>query len=219
VKLLSVQVGQPAQLPVPGTDGLEQFLSAIGKTHMPGSLRLGTLGLTGDDVADHRFHGGPEQAVLVYPMIHYAEWRLEWQRTDVGAGGFGENFTIDGATEDTVCIGDRWQIGEVVTEVSKPRTPCNKLQWRQRRDDLIRRVQETGRSGWYLRILEEGEVCDGMAIERIAHPCPEWSVRRTAFVMANRQAHPADAAALGQCPFLAEDWRYRLAREGWAPSP
>ncbi|HEX5819245.1 MAG TPA: MOSC domain-containing protein, partial [Gemmatimonadales bacterium] len=130
----------------------------------------------------------------------------------LGPGAFGENLTVRGTDEDEVAIGDRWSIGEVIVEVSKPRTPCNRLAWRHDRSDLIHRVRETGRSGWYLRVLQEAWLEAGMPIELQARPHPMWTVRRTAQVMANHQSLRQEAAALAQLPALAADWRYRLAK-------
>ncbi|HUR95162.1 MAG TPA: MOSC domain-containing protein [Gemmatimonadales bacterium] len=215
--IVAVQVGRPARHPVPGHEGGEQefFRSAIAKQAVAGPVRLTTLGLAGDEVEDTRVHGGPDQAVLAYASAHYPRWRAEWGREDVGHGGFGENLTVEGADEATVCLGDRWSIGGALLEVTKPRSPCNRLAWYQRRDDLIRRVRETGRSGWYLRVLAEGRVEAGASIELVERRCPEMTVRRAGLAMMRRSSERAQALALLGCAALAADWRLRLVREGF----
>jgi MOSC domain-containing protein YiiM len=216
MRLLTLQVGRATTYPIPdGAEPGDVFTSAIGKRHVPGPIGLTRLSLAGDQVVDTRVHGGPDQAVLAYAAAHYPVWCLEWNRTDVPHGSFGENLTVDGADEMTVCVGDRWRIGEAVLEVTKPRSPCNTLAWYQRRDDLITRVRATGRSGWYLRVIAEGDIEAGLPIERTARPCPEMNVRRAALAMANRHRNRAEALRLVQCDALAQDWRLRLTREGF----
>ena len=219
-RILSIQVGRPAMHPVPagaedGEDDAQDFFrSAIAKHAVVGPVALGRLGLDGDQVEDTRVHGGQDQAVLAYAASHYPKWRMEWGRDDVTNGGFGENLTVEGFDEETVCIGDRWRIGAVVLEVSKPRSPCNRLAWYQRQEDLIQRVRVTGRSGWYLRVITPGELAAGMPIEIVERRCPDMTVRRAALAMGNRSTDPAEAAALMGCEALAADWRLRLAKEG-----
>jgi MOSC domain-containing protein YiiM len=207
--LVSIQVGTPQSRLAPDDGGA--YLSAIDKGPVTGRVRLTTTGLAGDAVADRRAHGGPEQAMLAYAIEHYARWSTEGL-PNLGPGAFGENLTISGTDEDHVAVGDRWSIGEVVVEVSKPRTPCNRLAWRHGDPGLIRRVHDTGRSGWYLRVLQAGWIEAGAAIARVAHPHPAWTVRRVAQVMANRFSLREDAAELARLPELAADWRYRLAK-------
>ncbi|MFL5506793.1 MAG: MOSC domain-containing protein [Gemmatimonadales bacterium] len=207
--LVSIQVGTPQSYLAPDDGGA--YLSAIDKRAVTGRVQLTTTGLAGDAVADRRAHGGPEQAMLAYAIEHYARWSTEGL-PNLGPGAFGENLTIRGTDEEHVAVGDRWAIGEVVVEVSKPRTPCNRLAWRHGDPGLIRRVHDTGRSGWYLRVLQVGWIEAGAVIARVAHPHPAWTVRRVAQVMANRFSLRADAAELARLPELAADWRYRLAK-------
>lgn len=217
MRILSVRVGRPATHPVPVGEGEapEFFRSAIAKAAVEGPVGLTSRGLAGDQVEDTRVHGGPDQAVLAYAAAHYAVWRAEWGRDDVGYGGFGENLTVAGADEETVCLGDRWSVGDALLEVTKPRSPCNRLAWYRRREDLIQRVRATGRSGWYLRVLAEGSVQAGDRIELVGRPYPGLTVRRAALAMIGRSANREAAMALVQCNALAEDWRLRLAREGF----
>ena len=219
MRLLSLQIGRISSYPVPDTDEPGQvFSSGIGKRPVPGPVALARLGLAGDEIADLRVHGGPDQAVLAYAAAHYPLWAVEWDRPEPPPGSFGENMTVEGADETTVCVGDRWRIGEAVLEVSKPRSPCNHLAWYQQREDLVARVRQTGRSGWYLRVIAEGDLEPGVAIELLARPYPALNVRRVAVAMANRHRDHAEAMLLVHCEALAQDWRLRLAREGFRRS-
>ena len=217
MRILSVRVGRPATHPVPVGEGEapEFFRSAIAKVAVEGPVGLTSRGLAGDQVEDTRVHGGPDQAVLAYAAAHYPAWRAEWGRDDVGYGGFGENLTVEGADEETVCLGDRWSVEGALLEVTKPRSPCNRLAWYQQREDLIERVRATGRSGWYLRVLAEGNVQAGAGIELVERPYPGLTVRRAALAMMNRSANREEAMTLALCGALADDWRLRLAKEGF----
>lgn len=223
MRLISVQVGRPALHPVPHQDIEDEqrageprvFLSAIAKRTVAGPIELSPLGLAGDQVQDTRVHGGPEQALLAYAAAHYPLWRAEWGRDDVGPGGFGENLTVEGADETTVRIGDRWAVGSAVVQVTKPRSPCNTLAMYQRRGDLIRLVRASGRSGWYLRVLTPGVIEAGSEIRLVERGCPDMTVRRAALAMQHRTERRDEAIALAGCPALAQDWRIRLAKEGY----
>jgi MOSC domain-containing protein YiiM len=133
----------------------------------------------------------------------------------MGPGAFGENLTVDGLDEDSVCIGDVLEIGSVRMEVSQPRQPCATLARRHQVRDMIAIVRRTGRGGWYLRVLAEGPVEAGQTIQVVDRPNPEWPVRRAARAMQAREREPAPAADLARCRGLSEGWRSRLAgREG-----
>jgi MOSC domain-containing protein YiiM len=214
MKLTSIQIGTPRQFGDPASDDpIDQvFTSSIGKEPVQGRIWVGDLGLAGDSVVDKRVHGGRDQALLAYSANHYPLWRKEWGQDDVRPGAFGENLSITDTDEDAVCVGDRWKIGEVLFEVTKPRTPCMTLARRHRRADLIKVVHANGRSGWYLRVKQEGWIESGTEVELLDRPYPQWTVRRVAVVMANRQERPEEAKLLAQCLALAEDWRYRLSK-------
>jgi len=136
--------------------------------------------LDGDRQGDLRVHGGPNQAALMYSAGNYAKWQAEG--FDFEPGSFGENLTVSGLDETTVRLGDIYRIGPAVVQVTKARGPCYKLQYRTGVPDLIKRVLANGRSGWYVRVLEEGAVAAGQEIvllhrpsagESLADPVPE----------------------------------------------
>jgi MOSC domain-containing protein YiiM len=211
MRLVSVQVGRPRTVGVPGAaDRMQrEFTSAIWKSPVAGPVLVGPLGLAGDAVFDTRVHGGPDQAVLMYGAAHYPRWEQELGRP-IGPGYFGENLSVDGLDEDSVCIGDVYQVGPVRFQVSHPRQPCATLARRHQIPDMIAIVRQNGRSGWYLRVLVEGSVEAGQPVERLERPNPEWTVRRAARATLTRQQNPAEAAALAGCQGLSEAWRERL---------
>lgn len=143
--------------------------SAGVKLPVDGRIPLGPLGLVGDEQADTVHHGGPEKAVLCYAAANYLRWRSA-EGLDLPPGAFFENLTLDapGWDETTVRLGETWRLGSAVVQVSEPRQPCFKLAKRWGIDDLVVRVQRTGMSGWYLRVLEAGELGAGDAVVRLA---------------------------------------------------
>ncbi|HEY7612792.1 MAG TPA: MOSC domain-containing protein [Gemmatimonadales bacterium] len=211
MRLLSVQIGTPRTVGTPGAANRmeREFTSAIWKSPVVGPVRVGRLGLAGDAVFETRVHGGPDQAVLMYGAAHYPRWAQELGRP-LGPGDFGENLTVEGLDEESVCIGDVYQVGPVRFQVSHPRQPCATLARRHQIPDMIAIVWQNGRSGWYLRVLVEGMVEAGQPVERLDRLNPEWTVRRAARAMLGRQQNPGEAAALAGCPGLSEEWRRRL---------
>jgi MOSC domain-containing protein YiiM len=211
MRLLSIQVGTPRTVGVAGAENRmeRKFTSAIWKRPVSGAVYAGRLGLAGDSVHDTRVHGGPDQALLMYAAAHYPRWEQELGRR-MGPGDFGENLTVEGLDENTVCIGDVYQVGPVRFQVSHPRQPCATLARRHQIPDMVAMVWQNGRSGWYLRVLIEGAVEAGQPVERLARPNPEWTVRRAARAMLARQQNSEEAAALAGCQGLSEEWRERL---------
>ena len=208
MRLESIQVGPPRTY-----DGPRPWTSAIKKEPVLGQVWAGREGLSGDHQYDRRHHGGPERALLMYSADHYPRWRAEWERSDVGPGGFGENLTVAGATEDTVCIGDVFRIGDVRLEVSSPRTPCSTLSRRHGLPELVQTIVRNHRSGWYLRVLQEGWLEAGMEVVLADRPYPQWTVRRTAEVKRMRADLVEDARLLAACSALQVEWRKLLKSE------
>jgi MOSC domain-containing protein YiiM len=186
------------------------WTTGYSKEPVAGPVRLGRTGLVGDGHADLVNHGGPDKAVLGYAAAHYAAWREELNQPDMPHGGFGENFTIAGLSEADVCIGDVYTIGEAKVQVSQPRQPCWKTARRWRLKELPKRVIETGRSGWYFRVLAEGIVEAGLSVERVERPCPSWSVARANEVFYRGQDDRNTTAELAALPLLSLAWREHL---------
>lgn len=201
-------------LAVGAVRALGSVTSAMHKTPVDGALELGPEGLVGDAQADRRHHGGVDKAVHHYPRDHYAAWRAElgdlpWLDAP---GAFGENFSTTGLVEADVCLGDRWSIGGALLEVSQARQPCFKLGLRFGRKDMPRLVQATGRTGWYYRVLQPGEVQVGDALELVARPHPEWPLTRARSVLYDRTLDRDELRALAALPRLAESWRTLVER-------
>ncbi|MFK8330569.1 MOSC domain-containing protein [Pseudomonas sp. BJa5] len=219
MKLETILTGKAVPYTRPGSS------SAIAKLPRNGELAVTELGLAGDEQGDLRVHGGKDKAIHHYPREHYAQWRAELGEHPLlqAPGAFGENFSSHGLTEAEVCLGDRFRAGTAILEVSQGRQPCWKLNDRFAVKDMSLRVQQSGRTGWYYRVLEEGVVAAGAAFELIARPHPQWSVARLSSVLFERQVN---AEVIRQCLELplAPSWRRTLERrlekaevEDWAP--
>jgi MOSC domain-containing protein YiiM len=126
------------------------------------------LNLDGDGQGDLDGHGGEYRAVLVYQLASYDHWAAELGRDDLKPGAFGENFTVDGLPDDEVCIGDRYRIGQVVLEVTQPRVTCYRVGMRIGEPRMPALLVSHRRPGFYCRVLTEGEVEAGQAIDKIA---------------------------------------------------
>ena len=193
----------PVRTPWPGRPP-----SAIGKAAVAGPVRVGPEGLEGDAQADRRVHGGPGKAVHAYPAAHYPAWRAALgDRPCFAPGGFGENVSIDDWTEAEACIGDVWRMGSATVAVSQGRQPCWKLAAHVGAEDMIARVRDGLRTGWYLRVVEPGTVAAGDAVTLEDRPHPEWTVRRAAAAMFDARTDPGTVAALAGLDALDETWR------------
>lgn len=208
-EVLSIQVGQARDY---GEEGARApmdrpWRSAIAKQPVEGPVWLDRVNVEGDDQADREAHGGPEKAVLAYAAAHYDAWRAELDRPELPYGAFGENLTVAELTEESVCIGDSWQLGGATVQVSQPRVPCFKLAYRWRIKDLTARVAKTGRTGWYLRVLDEGEIRAGKEMTLLNRPYPQWTVARATEVERRRRRDRTTALELAACPLLSVAWR------------
>jgi MOSC domain-containing protein YiiM len=199
--------------------------SAIAKTPSRASLQVTELGLVDDEQGDLRIHGGVEKAIHHYPREHYAAWVAELGENPIleAPGAFGENFSTLGWTEQTVCLGDRVRVGSVLLEISQGRMPCWKLNDRFAVKDMSLRVQQTGRTGWYYRVIQPGTLAAGDRLELIERPCPQWSIARVSSVLFSSAI---DADLIRECLTLplAPSWRRTLERrlekaqvEDWGP--
>lgn len=204
MKLRSIQVGLPREHGrADGETAMERaWTTSFFKEPVDGPVYIGRTNLDGDRQADLKHHGGPDKAVLAYAASHYPRWREELGR-ELAYGGFGENLTVDGQDESTVCIGDVYAIGEARLQVAQPRVPCWKIARRWGIKDLSARVQRTRRTGWYLRVLAEGHVAPGDEIVLLDRPHPEWTVLRASDVLYAKPHDVDDVRALAGVPALA----------------
>jgi MOSC domain-containing protein YiiM len=205
-KILSILNGKIAPL-FPGEK------SAIVKTLIERRAQISFLGLAGDEQADRAFHGGPDKALHHYPADHYAHWaRLAVNHPLLNApGAFGENISTLGLTEDQVCIGDRFRCGSALIEISQGREPCWKQAARMEWSTLPKMMVRERRSGWYYRVIEEGNVQAGDSLTLVERPLPDWTVKRVfGLLIAGDHIHePESLPLLRDLPVLFEGWRAR----------
>jgi ferredoxin-NADP reductase/MOSC domain-containing protein YiiM/ferredoxin len=162
--LLSVNVGLPKDVPWQG----KTVFTGVFKDPVTGPCRARKLNLDGDGQGDPAGHGGEQRAVFVYQIDSYRYWERELGRSDFVHGQFGENFTIEGLSDDEVCIGDRYQIGTAVFEVTQPRVTCYRVGIRMNDPRIPALLVSHRRPGFYFRVLEEGEVQAGTEIVKLA---------------------------------------------------
>ncbi len=168
MKLVSVNTGLPREVKWHG----KIVTTAIHKEPVLGRVTLRRLNLDGDRQADLTVHGGEHKAVYCYSLAHYDYWNRELPGQELPMGMFGENFTIDGGKdgllEESVHLGDRFSVGTAEVVVTQPRLPCYKLGVRFQSDDMVKRFLASGRTGFYVAVLREGEVGAGDEISVIA---------------------------------------------------
>jgi MOSC domain-containing protein YiiM len=188
-------------------------LSAIAKRPREGRVQILPEGLAPDEQADRRVHGGPEMALHLYPLDHHAWWRgiIGDHPALDEPGGFGSNLAVTGLSEDMVHIGERFRLGSAVIEVSQPRQPCWKIEHRFGQPGMVARIVETGRCGWYFRVIETGDVAAGDSLERLAPGAPDWSVARAFAALVAGQATRAEFAELAELPALSPKMRAKAA--------
>ena len=199
-------IGQPQSI----TDRRGTWSSAIFRRPITGPVELQHRGLVGDQVADTEHHGSPDQAVCCHPLGHYVYWNrvyaLDTADTMLGPGSVGENWTLSDATEQDLCIGDVFAVGDARVRVSGPRYPCTKQERKLKLPMFHRRTLQTLRTGLYLRVLTPGTVRVGDAWRLEDRPHPGLTVHRI-----NERAHrtfdPDFARRLQEVPELAPGWK------------
>jgi MOSC domain-containing protein YiiM len=209
LEVVAVNVGTP-QLLV-DQDGTRVYSGIAKRAVPPGTtLWLSTGNLAGDGQADLTVHGGPDKAVYAYASEHLVEWAAELGELTDDAP-FGENLSTRGVREDDVAIGDVWRWDTAVLQVCQPRWPCFKLALHRQRADIQARMRATGRTGWYLRVLEPGEVTVGSSIEVVDRDPARLTIADAHVAMGDRHLeHPVLVAALAAHEALAEEWRAPL---------
>jgi MOSC domain-containing protein YiiM len=189
--------------------------SAIAKLPRNGPVKIGFLGIQGDEQADPRYHGGPDKALHHYPFDHYAYWsQIKPEHPLLRAcGAFGENISTTGLGEDDVCIGDRFKLGSALLEISQGRQPCWKQGERMDWATLPALMVKNRLSGWYYRVIEEGVAQAGDVLTLVERPLPEWTVKRvfSLIIGGNHKRDPEDLGALINMEALSRGWRERAA--------
>lgn len=189
-----------------------QWETGMFKNEKNKELWLSATGIVGDEVADKKNHGGPEKALFAYPIKHYTSWQRELNNEEMDIGSMGENLAVLEMDEYSVCIGDTFKFGDAIIQVSQPRRPCWKPARRFRIKDLALQIQNSGRTGWYFRVLKEGYILTEVDIELIDRPYPEWSIAACNEVMYIYKDDLRMTDDLASCELLAPNWRRTLTK-------
>ena len=214
MKVLSVNVSPPTEI----VHGGKTVTTGIFKEPVKGRVMLGALNLDGDGQADLVGHGGIFKAAYAYSIEHYDYWKRELGREDLTFGQFGENFTVEGMTEDEVHIGDVFRVGGALVEVTQPRVPCYKLGLKMGLRGFEKRFLASCRVGFYLRVLEEGEVGAGDGLDRVRTDPERITVREMCHLLYFDPENLEGAKKALRIRALSPGWRQsfeeRLARAG-----
>lgn len=216
--ILSVQVGKP-KTHKPNAPGEREWRSAIVKLPVEGPVALSALNLEGDGQYNKKHHGGPTRALNFYPAEHYPFWHETPELAGMVGGAFGENLTTSGLLEETVCIGDVYQVGKPglgpVIFITQPRGPCTKLDRRWNYPGLMEISSKTGRTGWYAGVRQTGVLAAGDTLDLLERPHPEWTIARV-WALNRDGGTPEGLREIAGLPALAEGYRKmfqdRLAR-------
>ena len=213
MKLLSVNVGLPREVLWNG----KLVRTSIFKAPVKGRVRVGALNLRGDEQSDLSVHGGADKAVYAYPSEHYPIWRKELPGMDLPWAMFGENFTTEGMLEEAVHIGDRLRVGSAEFVVTQPRMPCYKLAIRFGRPDIIKRFLQSGRTGFYLAVLREGDVTAGDSIELLARDEHGVTVADVVNLYMADATNQDILRRVSKLPALPAGWRDYFRQRLWDP--
>ena len=213
-KIQTIQVGSPHEYDYKrnGIGPDIHWETSFYRTPSPEPRWLYKTHLEGNVQADTRNHGTAGQVVLMYAATHYPAWREEFNLPGLGPGGFGENFTVEGFSEENVSIGDIFALGEARVQVTGPRYPCFKIERRWSHEGLTARVAATGRTGWYCRVLKEGQVEPGMPLEQVERPYPDFTMALINDFGHARLKDPVLARELAACPLLSDLWQELVVR-------
>ena len=201
MKVISVNVGLPKEI----IGGGRSITTGIIKNPVAGRVRVRTLNLDGDRQADLKVHGGVDKAVYVYPSEHYEFWEHELGEKLPWAA-FGENLTVAGLLETTVSIGDQLAMGTAVLGVSQPRQPCYKLAAKFQREDIVQRFLDSRRTGFYARVLQEGEVQAGDPITVVHEDPARVTIREIMDLYLTRHPDRKEVERVLSVSGLARSW-------------
>ncbi|WP_334071436.1 MULTISPECIES: MOSC domain-containing protein [Paenibacillus] len=206
-EIVSLNIGKPQPLMYNN----KEVESGIRKQPAGRPLLLSRINLDGDGQADLVHHGGKDKAVCVYPYEHYPYWEQELGTT-LDFGAFGENLTTRGLLETDVCIGDTFQLGEAVVQITQPRQPCYKLAARYQVPDMPIKVQDTGFTGYYFRVLEEGTVFPTSELTLLTRHPLGVTVDFANRIMHHDKKNVDGIKRLLEVKELSESWRATLTK-------
>lgn len=212
MRVVSLSVGLPREVEWHG----RTVLTSIFKTPVNRRLRVTTLNFEGDEQSDLTVHGGVDKAVYVYPSEHYESWRRELPGMDLPWGIFGENLTTEGLRED-VRIGDRFRIGSAEFVVTQPRLPCYKLGIRFGRPDILKRMLQSGRTGFYFAVTKEGEVGANDPIEPIGQAGEGLTVAEVVNLYTADAENQELLRRATESSVLPESWKDYFRKRLWDP--
>ncbi len=207
MELLSLYAGRPKTNEWQG----REITTALVKEQLSGAAFLGRINLEGDGQADLVHHGGVDKAVCVYPAEHYTYWQQELG-CRLPEAAFGENFSVGGMEESAVHIGDVFQVGKAVVQISQPREPCYKPAARLGIKELPQLIRKTGYSGYYLRVLEEGTVKPGDKLKLLKTGEKKITIAEANHIMYHDTKNAEKTAELLQEAALADAWRIPLEK-------
>lgn len=205
--IISLNIGQPVSI----KHQKKQVLTGIYKKPVKELIYLGSTNFAGDGQADLVHHGGRDKAVCVYPYEHYPYWERELSKT-LEFGAFGENLTVQGLLEKEVCIGDMFLVGGAVVQISQPRQPCFKLSVRYERPDMPVLVQNTGLTGFYFRVIQEGWVSRDSNLEQISKHPESVTIAYANQIMHHDKNDVAGIKKLLSVSELSESWKNTLLK-------
>ena len=211
ISIHSIFIGEPEVI----TDASGRWESSIYRKPVKGSIELGLDGLAGDQVTDRIHHGSATQAVCVHPLEHYAYWNSYFGLNggaQLGPGSVGENWTINGGSEDQVCVGDIFSVGSAQVQVSGPRAPCWKQQRKLNLNEFLTKTIETLRTGFYLSVVTPGRVQVGDEWKLCSRPNP-WLTQHLVNASYHRTADPEIVKRMLTTPELADGWKKMLRRK------
>jgi MOSC domain-containing protein YiiM len=209
----SLNIGMPKDEVFHG----KKIRTGLCKAPISKALKLGQFGFEGDGVADTKHHGGADKAICVYPVDHYPYWQ-EILGAELPAAAFGENLSVSGMKEDEVCVGDIFQVGTAVAQVSQPRQPCSTLAMRYNRSDMVKLVVDSGRTGFYFKVLQEGIVGTGDRISLVENDPNRVSVTFANQIFHHDRRNRRGIEKVLAVPALSQSWRqsFQNLREGAA---
>ena len=205
-KLITLSIGTPKTLNLGGIN------LDTGICKQPVSeVKLTTDRFEGDDVANHKSHGGRDRAVCIYPYEHYKFWENEFG-IRLPEAAFGENLTIQGMPEEDVTIGDIYQIGEAIVQITQGRIPCNTISKRNQVEALLNRMIETGYTGYFCRVLQEGNIRHDSTISVLTHNPQGVTVAFANQILFHEPKNAKGILRILKVEELAEDWRTKLTK-------
>jgi MOSC domain-containing protein YiiM len=202
IRVESLNIGLPKDEEFHG----RKVRTGMCKTPISEALQLWQLGFEGDGVADLKHHGGADKAACVYILDHYPYWQ-NILGADLPAAAFGENLSVSGMSEDDVCIGDIFRVGTAVVQVSQPRQPCSTLAVRYDRSDMVKLVVDSGRTGFYFKVLQNGVVRQGDTISLMASDPDRVSVTFANQIFHHDRQNREGIERVLAVPALSESWR------------